>query len=61
MTRIDDAYVGTEGEMDVGAKNQDTEGSDGEYDLAKERKEKAECKAKLARRSRNTSGNRSRK
>ncbi|OAP57772.1 hypothetical protein AYL99_08510 [Fonsecaea erecta] len=39
-------------DVDAGAKDLDTEGSDGEYDLAKERKEKAERKAKLARRSR---------
>ncbi|OQU98617.1 hypothetical protein CLAIMM_04374 [Cladophialophora immunda] len=39
-------------EMDAGAKHQDTEGSDEEYDLAKEREEKAARKAKLARRAR---------
>ncbi|EXJ69681.1 uncharacterized protein A1O5_06752 [Cladophialophora psammophila CBS 110553] len=52
MTRIDDEYGGTEEEMDTGAKHLETEGSDGEYDLAKERKEKTERKAKLARRAR---------
>ncbi|KIX99285.1 uncharacterized protein Z520_04861 [Fonsecaea multimorphosa CBS 102226] len=47
--------------VDEGAKQVDTEGSDGEYDLAKEREKKAARKAKLAKQAAKQAAKRARK